>query len=317
MMRRFARRLGLSLLTLWLVSLAVFFATEALPGDAATALIPPQERTPENVALVRERLGLNRPSYERYLAWTGRGLTGDWGESLAWREPITKLVGPRLRNTTLMAAAATLVGVPLAVGLGVLAGLCRDRWPDLAISGGALIGMSLPEFVVGSLLILLFAIGWGIVPAVTTVPADAPIADLLPSLWLPTATLAVGLIGYVLRLVRTSLVDVLGSDYVQMAELKGVPWRRVVVRHALPSALLPTIHVVALTVAGLLGGVVIVESVFNYPGIGTLLVEGIYDRDLPLVQALVLLAAAVQIGLSLLADAASLLLNPRLRAARG
>lgn len=316
MLRRSLHRLGLSLLTLWLVSLGVFFAVEALPGDAATALIPREERTPENVAFLRKELGLDRPAPVRYAAWLGGGLRWDWGESLAWRAPITEVVAPRLRNTALMAALATAVGLPLAVGLGVLAGLCRDRWPDLTVSGFALVGMSLPEFVVGSLLILVFALRLGWLPAVTTVRADAPLPALLPNLWLPVATLAVGMAAYVLRLVRTSLVDALASDHAQMASLKGVPGPRVVLRHALPSALLPTVHVAALTVAGLLGGGVVVEQVFNYPGIGNLLVEGVYDRDLPLVQALVLLAAAVQIGCSLLADAASVALDPRLRTGR-
>jgi peptide/nickel transport system permease protein len=314
MLRITLQRIVLSALTLLIVSVVIFGATELLPGDVATAILG-REATPERLAALREELGLNRPASERYLSWLGGALGGDFGVSLARRGvPVSELILERARNTLLLSAIAALVGLPLAIGLGIVAGLTRDRAPDLAISVVALVGQSLPEFVIGSLLILIFGVIWAILPAVTLVPADAPLAELLPSLILPAVTLTIVMVAYILRMVRTSLIDALASDYVQMATLKGLPRPQVVLAHALPNALLPTINAVALTVAWLVGGVVVVETVFNFPGIGRLMVQAVQDRDLPLVQALGLLGAAFYIGINLAADLLTLALSPRLRA---
>jgi peptide/nickel transport system permease protein len=264
---------------------------------------------------MRADLGLNRPAAERYLEWLGGALRGDFGVSVSRRgEPVSGLILARTRNTLIMSLAAAAIGLPLALGLGVIAGLARDRWPDVLISTLALFGMSLPEFVIGSLLILLFGVTWAIFPAVAVIPPEASLGELLPNLVLPTVTLTIVMVGYILRMVRSSLIEVMASDYVQMATLTGLPRRRVVLGHALPNALLPTITAVALTVAWLVGGVVVVETVFNFPGVGRLMVQAVQDRDLPLVQALGLLGAALYIGINLAADLLTLALSPRLRA---
>lgn len=315
MVRYTARRLALSIVTLLLVSVIVFSMTEMLPGDVATALLG-RESTPERLAQLRTELGLDRSPVDRYLDWLRGAVRGDFGVSSARNEAINDLLPVRLRNTMLMAGIAGAIGIPLSLLLGVLAGLARDRAPDVAISIISLIGMSLPEFVVGSIMILLFSLSWRWFPAVTTVPADASLTELLPNVWLPAATLTVVMAAYIVRMVRTSLIDVMASDYVLMASLKGLSRRRIVRRHALPNALLPAINAVAQTVAWLVGGVVIVESVFNYPGIGRLLVNGVHDRDLPLVQALVLLGAAFYIAINLIADLLTILLSPKLRTMR-
>jgi peptide/nickel transport system permease protein len=313
MLKLIARRLGLSLVTLWIVSVIVFAATELLPGDVATALLG-REATPETLAKLRSELGLDRPAHQRYFEWLGGALRGDLGTSLAKRgTPVLQLIMERMRNTLLLSGVAALIGLPLALALGIIAGLMRDRPADMAISVVALIGMSLPEFVIGSLLILTFGVLWAVLPAVTIVQPDASIGELAPNLILPAVTLIIVMVAYIIRMVRTSLINVMTSDYVQMATLKGLPRRRIVLAHALPNALLPTISAVALTVAWLIGGVVIVETIFNYPGVGRLMVSAVQDRDLPLVQALGLLGAAFYITIHLCADLLSLALNPRLR----
>jgi peptide/nickel transport system permease protein len=316
-MQRVLRRFLFALLTLWIVTVAIFLSAEALPGDAANVLIPRDQRTPENVARLRHDLGLDRPRGERYLTWLGNGLRGDWGRSYTSRKAVTATIGKRLRNSLVLAAISTAIGIPLAIGLGVLSALKRDRPVDVGLSVVALVGMSLPDFVLGSILIYAFAITLGWLPAITTVPIDAPIRDFIPNYWLPTATLVVGMVAYIMRLVRTNLINVLESEFVLSASLRGISRRRIVLLHACPSALLPAIHVTALTIAGLSAGVVIVEAVFNYPGLGTLLIASVSSRDLPVVQAIVLLAATFYIAMSLLADLVSILLNPRLRGSTG
>jgi len=313
MLTLIVQRVLLSLVTLLIVSVVIFWATEVLPGDVATAILG-REASPRSLERLREELGLDRPAFERYVDWLAGALRWDFGTSLARQDQsVSELMGVRMRNTFALAGLAALIGLPLALALGVVAGLTRDRLPDLLVSTLALIGQSLPEFVVGSLLILIFAVQLAIFPAVTLVNADAPLAEIVPSMVLPVATLVIVMVAYIQRMVRSSMIDALASEYVQMATLKGVPRRRVVLRHALPNALLPTINAVALTVAWLIGGVAVVETVFNYPGIGRLLVTAVGDRDLPLVQALGLLGATIYITINLAADLLTLALNPRLR----
>lgn len=312
-MKLVVRRVLLSIATLLIVSAIIFVSTEVLPGDVATAILG-REASPGRLAALRAELGLDRPALDRYVNWLGGALRGDFGMSLARAEtPVGAVIAERMRNTLLLSLVAAAIGLPLALGLGVVAGLTRDRPADALISTVALIGMSLPEFVIGSLLILTFGVTWSLLPAVTVVPPDAPIGALLPNLILPALTLVIVMVAYILRMVRSSLIDALASDYVQMATLKGMSRARVVLVHALPNALLPTINAVALTVAWLIGGVVVVETVFNFPGIGRLMVSAVEDRDLPLVQALGLLGAALYITINLAADLATLWLSPRLR----
>jgi peptide/nickel transport system permease protein len=315
MLRFIARRLLLSVVTLFIVSLVVFVGVELLPGDLASAFLG-REATPTRLASLRVELGLDRPALERYLNWLGDAIQGDLGMSLARKEPIAELIGLRLRNTLLLGLTAGLVGLPLALVLGIIAGLTRDRKPDLWISTVALVLMTLPEFVTATFLILLFAIIWSIFPAVTIVPADAPIKEMLPNIVLPVVALTFVMVAHNLRMVRTNVIDVMASEYVQMATLKGVPRARVVLRHALPNALLPTINLVALYIAWLVSGVVIIEQVFNYPGIGTMMIQAVHDRDIPLVQGVVLVIAGAYVVLNLGADMLTMVLNPRLRSMR-
>jgi peptide/nickel transport system permease protein len=315
MLRFIARRLLLSVVTLFIVSLVVFVGVELLPGDLASAFLG-REATPTRLASLRVELGLDRPALERYLNWLGDAIRGDLGMSLARKEPISELIGLRLRNTLLLGLTAGLLGLPLALVLGIIAGLTRDRKPDLWISTVALVLMTLPGFVTATVLILLFAITWPIFPAVTIVPTDAPIKEMLPNIVLPVVALIFVMVAHNLRMVRTNVIDVMASEYVQMATLKGVPRARVVLRHALPNALLPTINLVALYIAWLVSGVVIIEQVFNYPGIGTMMIQAVHDRDIPLVQGVVLVIAGAYVVLNLGADMLTMVLNPRLRSMR-
>ncbi len=312
MIQLILRRLVGAVITLWFISLLVFTLTEILPGDVATALLG-REATPTELASLRAELGLERPDYVRYGEWLSGALRGDLGLSLARETPILPLVLIRLRNTALLAAVTVLFSVPLALALGILAGLLRDRLPDLLISVFTLIGMSLPDYVVGVLLILGISVRLAWLPAVTLVAPDAPLWQFLPNVILPALTMTVGLVAYLVRLLRTNIIDVMTSDYVQMATLKGVPYRRIVLHHVLPNALLPALNAIALLIAGLLGGAVIAETLFNYPGLGRLMITAVSERDLPLVQALALVGAAIYIGVNLATDLLTLRLNPRLR----
>jgi peptide/nickel transport system permease protein len=313
--RLFLQRLLLALFVLALVSLIVFVMVELLPGDAATAYLG-REATPEGLERVRVAFGLDRPAPERFLTWAGGLLRGDLGVSLARGEPINSFLWMRLRNSLVLGITTALVGFPLAIGLGIFAGLTRDRLPDLLISTLSLIGMSLPEFVTATLLIYLFSIQLRLFPAVTLVNPDAPLRELLPNIVLPVLTLIILLTAYILRVVRTSIIEVMRSDYIRVARMKGLTRFWVVLRHALPNALLPTLTIAALTIAWLIGGLFVIESVFNYPGIGTLLLGAIRDRDLPLVQSIAMVMAVIYVIANLGADLLTLVLNPRLRSLR-
>ncbi len=307
------RRVLTICVTLFVVAAIIFAATEVLPGDVATAILG-REAAPKRLAAIRQQLQLDRPASERYWQWLGGFVQGDWGQSLARPDQaIRPLVLERLRNTFWLSLLATCIGVPLAIILGVLAGLRRNQWLDSLVSVISLIGMSLPEFVIGSLLMLVFGVMLAILPAVTIVQADAPLTKLLPSMILPTLTLVIVMVAYILRMIRSSVIDIMQSEYVQMAYLKGVPQRLIIWRYIVPTALLPTINAVGLTVAWLIGGVVVVETVFNFPGIGRLMTSAVSDRDLPLVQALGLIGAFIYIMINVVADVATLWLTPRLR----
>lgn len=313
--RLLVQRFSLALMVLALVSLLVFIMVELLPGDAATAYLG-RDATPAEIAQMRSDLGLDRPAPERFLRWAGGLLRGDLGVSLARGEPINAFLWMRLRNSLVLGLTAALVGFPLAIGLGIVAGLTRDRLPDLLLSTLSLIGMSLPEFVTATLLIYLFSIQWRLFPAITLVSPDAPLRQLLPNIVLPILTLIVLLTAYILRVMRTSIIEVLRSDYIRVARMKGLTRFWVVVRHALPNALLPTLTIAALTIAWLIGGLFVIETVFNYPGIGTLLLKAIHDRDLPVVQSIALVMAVIYVIANLAADLLTLLLNPRLRSSQ-
>ena len=315
MFRLIVRRLGLGLLTLVLVSGIIFVGVEALPGDSCTAYLGrmAQGKRLENC---RRDFGLERPALTRYADWALGAVRGDFGVSLKSRKPISQTVGTRFRNTVILGVAASLIGVPLAILLGIIAALQRDRPPDLWISTVAIFAMTIPEFVSATVLVLVVSIWLGWLPGIVVTRPDAPLFEFLPDIILPIIALALVMTAHILRMVRTCVLDVMASDYIRMARLKGVPYRRMVFRHVLPNALLPTINLVALTIAWLLGGTVVIEVVFNYPGLGRLMVQSIFFRDLAMVQAITLILAALYVGVNLFADLLTLVANPRLRTMR-
>jgi peptide/nickel transport system permease protein len=307
-----SRRLLSAAVTVLLASVIVFAAVQLLPGDVATQVLG-QDATPDAVAALREQMGLNRPAVLRFADWITGAVRGDFGVSLVSGEPVAAALWPHLRNTMLIAVATIAVAVTSSIVLGVVAGLYRDRWPDTVISTLTLVGMSVPEFVVATLLVLALSITVPILPAVVLDEASAPVVDLLPAIVLPTIALSVVMTAYIVRMTRTSVIDVMASEFVTTARLKGLGTGRVVVRHALPSALLPTLNVIAMNVAWLVGGVAVVENVFNYPGVGRLLLEAVHNRDLPVLQAIAVVSAAVYVLCNLAADLGAMALNPRLR----
>ena len=315
MFRLIVRRLGLGLLTLVLVSGIIFVGVEALPGDSCTAYLGrmAQGKRLENC---RRDFGLERPAVTRYAEWALGAIRGDFGVSLKSKKPISQTVGTRFRNTVILGAAASVIGVPLAILLGIVAALWRDRPPDLWISTTAIFAMTIPEFVSATVLVLVVSVWLGWLPGIVVTRPDAPLFEFLSDIILPIIALALVMTAHILRMVRTCVVDVMASDYIQMARLKGVPYRRMVFRHVVPNALLPTINLVALTIAWLLGGTVVIEVVFNYPGLGRLMVQSIFFRDLAMVQAITLILAALYVGLNLFADLLALVANPRLRTMR-
>jgi len=312
MLRMILRRVMLGVVTVAIVSAIIFAAVEALPGDACVAALQ-RDAVGQRLANCRKELGLDRPAYLRYLEWANGAVRGDFGMSALNGKSIASLVGERLKNSLLLAACALFIGVPLALLLGVLTGLRRDKPADLVLSTVSIFAMTIPEFVSATLLIFIFSIWLGWVPGIVTASANSPLSAFFPGIVLPVIVLTMVMTAHILRTVRSSVIEVMASDYVQMATLKGVPFRQVVTRHVLPNALLPAINVVALTVGWLLGGVVVVEKVFNFPGLGQYMIDAISDRDLPVVQAIALLVATAYIGVNLAADILALVLNPRLR----
>ncbi|MFJ4219421.1 ABC transporter permease [Curtobacterium luteum] len=306
------RRLGIAVLTVVLASLFVFLAVQALPGDVAQQLLG-QNATPEAVQQLRASLGLDQNVWLRYLEWLGGAVHGDFGTSLVSGSPVAPTLFTAFRNSMLIAVPAMLVGVTLSLFLGVVAGVRRGRTTDRVVSVVSLVVMSVPEFMVATVLVLCFAIGLPLFPAVVLRGSDATVGELLPTIWLPITVLTLAMAAYIVRTARSSTIDVMASEFVTTAELKGLPMRRVVWKHALPSALLPTLTVIALNVAWLLGGVVVVENVFNYPGMGKLMLESVYDRDLPTIEAIALLSAVVYVVCNLVADLVALALDPKLR----
>jgi peptide/nickel transport system permease protein len=265
----------------------------------------------------RKELGLERPALQRYVSWAGGAVRGDFGKSAFGEKRISEIVSDRFNNSMLLGICALAVGLPLAFVMGILAALRRDKPLDLVLSALAISAMTIPEFVSATILILIFS-GWlGWLPGIILTSANAPVAQFFPGIILPVAVLSMVMTAHILRTVRSSMIEVLDSDYVRMATLKGVPYRSMILRHVLPNALLPAINVVALTIAWLLGGVVVIETVFNYPGLGRLMISAISDRDLALVQAIALIVASVYVVVNLSADLLTLLANPRLRTAMG
>jgi peptide/nickel transport system permease protein len=310
-----AKRLALGLATLLAISLIVFFSVELLPGDLAEAVLG-QSATPEAVAALRHELGLDRPAAVRYLAWVVDLLHGDLGRSLATGRSVAELTADRLGNTVVLALAAAAIAMPLGVGLGILSTVYRGRAFDRVASTASLAGISFPEFFTAYMLVAIFSVKLGWLPAVALVGSGESWLQRLVILTLPALTLALAVIAYVLRMTRAAIVGVMAAPYIEMAQLKGISPVSIVIRHALPNALSPIINVVILNLAYLVVGVVVVEVVFVYPGLGQLLVDSVSKRDIPVVQACCIIFAATYVLLNLLADVLSVLSNPRLKRPR-
>ncbi|MGO4004132.1 MULTISPECIES: ABC transporter permease [Pseudomonas] len=311
-----AQRLALGLLSLFAVSVIIFLAVGMLPGDIAQAMLG-QSATPETVAAFRAQLGLDMPPLTRFGHWIWHLLQGDLGVSLANQRPIAELVGARLGNTFSLALLAAAVSVPLALLLGMLAALYRNSWFDRLLNTSALSAVSFPEFFVAYILILVFAVKLNWFPSISNLAPDASFATVLERSILPVATLSLVVIAQMMRMTRASLINLLASPYIEMARLKGISQSRIIFRHALPNALAPIVNVVALNLAYLVVGVVVVEVVFVYPGLGQLLVDSVAKRDIPVVQACSLIFAATYILLNTTADVLSIASNPRLMHPKG
>lgn len=304
-------RLFLGLITLLFVSLLIFSATELLPGDFANAILG-QSATPEAVAAIKKDLGLDLPMHERYLNWLKDVLQGDFGRSLADSDrEVADLLSSRLTNTFFLAFYASLLAIPIALTLGVFTALFRNSWFDKIANTLTLTSISIPEYLVAYVLILWLAQS-GLFPSMARMPPEAELGEKLHRAFLPALTLTLVVVAHMMRMTRAAIINVLASPYIEMARLKGMHPLRVILYHAVPNALSPIINVVALNVAYLIAGVVIVEVVFVYPGLGQLLVDSVANRDLPVVQAVALIFAAVYVLLNLFADILSTLTNPRL-----
>jgi peptide/nickel transport system permease protein len=310
--RLVTERILLSLLTLLLVSLTIFLMLEILPGDVASRILG-RDATPETLAALRLRLHLDEPALLRYAGWLGNLVTGHLGNSLVSDRPIADILGPRILNTVLLSLYAFVIYLPLAVIPALAQAVRRDGWLDHALSVVTLVLLSMPDFLLGTMLLVAFVIVVPLLPAMSLVDETSSIGEYLRAMTLPALTLAIVMAVYAARMLRDNLIEVLDSDYVRMAELKGLSAGRVLLRHALPNSVVPTLNVTALNLAYLVGGVVVVEKVFSYPGFGGLLVDALQLRDLPVIEATIMIAASVYIVANLIADVAAILLNPRLR----
>lgn len=312
MLRLVVARVFTAALTLLLVSAVIFAMIEVLPGDVASRILG-RSATPESLAQVRAQLNLDAPAIERYLDWLAGVVQGDFGLALTSKRPIMDILAPRIVNTLILSGVAFLLYIPLALVPAMLQAVNRDRPIDHGFSTVTLVLLSTPDFLLATLLLIAFVVLIPILPATSLVEQTTSFVGWVRALALPSVTLAIVMAVYAVRMLRDNLIEVLEADYIRMAELKGLSKRTVLLRHALPNALVPTLNVTALNLGYLIGGVVIVEKVFSYPGFGSLLVDSLQLRDIPLIEATVLIAAAVYIGANLLADVGAILLNPRLR----
>ncbi|GGX40963.1 ABC transporter permease [Saccharospirillum salsuginis] len=307
-----AQRLALGILLLLAVSVLIFAGTQILPGDVAQSILG-QSATPEALANLRREMGLNDPAWQRYLSWLGGLLQGDLGTALSNGQDIADSLGGRVANTFFLAFWTAVVAVPLAILLGLVAVRYQNRWPDKVISGSTLTAISLPEFFIGYLLIYLFAVKLGWLPSVSTVYDGMPFIDRMRAIALPGATLTLIILAHMMRMTRAAILNVMQSAYIETAELKGLGGLKIIWRHAFPNSVAPVVNVVMLNLAFLVVGVVVVEVIFVYPGMGQYLIDHVAKRDVPVVQACGLIFAAVYIGLNIVADVVSILSNPRLR----
>ena len=306
-----AQRIALGLLVLFVVSLIIFLSVEMLPGDIAQALLG-QSATADNVAAMRAEMGLDQPPLKRYLSWLGNIVQGDFGRSLATKREISELIKTRVFNTFFLAGLAAIVAVPLSLFLGILAALYRNSIYDRMVNMFTLSSISFPEFFVAYILLIVFSVNLGWFPSLSNIDPSTPLGDRLYKLVIPATTLTLVVVAHMMRMTRASLINLLSSPYIEMANLKGMSKFRVILFHALPNAWAPIVNIIAVNLAYLIVGVVVVESVFVYPGLGQLIVDSVSKRDLPVVQACCMIFAATYIVLNLIADVVSILTNPRL-----
>ena len=306
------RRLGLGIITLWVVSLLVFAGTEILPGDVAQAILG-QSATPEAVAANRDQLNLDRPAMVRYVDWLTGLLHGDLGMSLAANMEISEMISGRFKNTLILAALTAALAVPLALAMGLAAAMFPGGRVDRLVTISTLFLLSVPEFFIAATLVLVFAVHLQWLPAITYMTEYESIWQMVKSLALPILTLTTSVVAHMSRMTRAAIINVMTSPYIEMAILKGVPRGRIVLRHALFNAVGPVVNVIALNLAYLVSGVVIVETVFAYPGLAKLMVDAVSRRDMPLVQACAMIFCTAYILFILIADVLAILANPRLR----
>ena len=307
-----AQRLALGVLLLLAASALIFGLTEVLPGDAAQAVLG-QAATAENLANLREEMGLNRPALTRYLEWLGGIITGDMGLALTNKLPIADQIAFRMSNTLFLAFWAALISVPLAILLGLIAVRYQNRWPDKLISAVTLASISLPEFMIAYILIFFFAVQLFWAPSFASINDSMSLLEMLHAISLPVAVLTLVVLAHMMRMTRAAILNVMQSAYIETAELKGLTTFNVIYRHAFPNAIAPIVTVVMINLAYLVVGVVVVEVVFAYPGMGQYLVDAVVKRDVPVVLTCGVIFAAVYIILNIIADVVSILANPRLR----
>ena len=307
-----AQRFALGLLLLFAASVLIFVGTQILPGDVAQSILG-QSATPQTLANLREQLGLNEPALTRYFSWLFGVLQGDLGTALSNGQPIAPALGGRLANTMFLAATAAVIAVPLAIILGLLSVRYRNRWPDKLISTVTLATISVPEFLVGYIVVYFLSVQFRVFPSLASVYSGMSFGEMLYAISLPVIVLVLAVLGHMMRMTRAAILNVMQSAYVETAELKGLRPFTIIARHALPNAVAPVVNVVMINLAYLVVGVVVVEVVFVYPGMGQYLVDHVAKRDVPVVQACGLVFAGVYIGLNLIADIVSILANPRLR----
>lgn len=316
MLTAIVRRISLSLLTLFLCALLVFLATEVLPGDALDVFLTEDDlmtMTEEDIEALRRDLGLDRPAPVRFIEWISGAVVGDFGVTLIDKVPIMEVMWHPMLNSLQLGIVITLMAAPIALAIGVSTGYYHGRKTDAVVSTVSIIGYSIPDFVIGTVLIIIFAVWIPLFPAIITIFSSASIWELLAVSLLPAITVVIGHVAHLSRLLRAGFIETMNSEFVERARLSGVPERRIVFRHALQASVIPALNSVALFIAGVLNGLIVIEKVFGYPGLGLELIDAVDKREVPLVQAITFLSAVLVIFMNLLADLAIIVLDPRVR----
>jgi peptide/nickel transport system permease protein len=310
------RRVGLSLIIICLVAVFVFLATEVLPGDALDVFLTSDDlmtMEAEDIEALRHEYGLDKPAVERFWQWFSGVVVGDFGVTFIDKTPVSDVIWDPLLNSLLLATVITLIAIPVALTIGILTGYYRGRKADSMVSSLAIIGYSIPDFVIGTLLIMFFAVWIPIFPALILVFADASVLELLKVSLMPAVTVIIGHVAHLSRLLRVGFIEAMNCEFVERARLSGIPEKRIVFRHALPASVIPSLNSMALFIGNLLSGLIVIEKVFGYPGLGLQLLEAVDKREVHVVQAVTFLGAVLVIGMNLLADLAIIILDPRVR----